>query len=173
MEKRNNSLHRLGTLALFIIACESAGILGSLFTIQSIPTWYATLIKPPFAPPNWLFAPVWTVLYALMGIAAFLIWEKKTASRAMPKSAKLNMVSAALNMFGIQLILNALWSVVFFGLRSPLFGLFIIFLMLFTIAITMWRFYFIDKRAFWLMVPYLLWVGFATLLNFYIFALNP
>ena len=161
-----NRLHRLGTLALFILACESAGILGSMYTIQSIPTWYAALTKTPFAPPNWLFAPVWIMLYALMGLAAFLIWERK-------KGAQEKRVCAALNMFGIQLILNALWSVMFFGLRSPLFGLVIILLMLLTIALTMWRFYFIDGRAFWLMVPYILWVGFATLLNFYIFALNP
>jgi tryptophan-rich sensory protein len=166
MVKKDGLLPRLGTLALFILACESAGILGSLFTIQSIPAWYAALIKPPFAPPNWLFAPVWTILYALMGIAAFLVWEKK-------KGAKAARASAALNMFGIQLALNALWSVVFFGLRSPLIGLLIIILMLIAIALTMWRFYFIDKRAFWLMAPYLLWVSFATLLNFYIFALNP
>jgi len=153
-------------LAIFIIACEMAGIFGSLFTIQSIPTWYATLIKPPFAPPNWLFAPVWTILYALMGIAAFLVWEKKAG-------AQKKRAGAALNMFIIQLVLNALWSVVFFGMRSPLFGLIIILAMFFTIALTMWRFYYIDRRAFWLMVPYIAWVGFATLLNFYIFALNP
>ena len=166
MAEKNSNLRRLGVLALFILACELAGILGSIFTIQSIPTWYATLIKPSFAPPNWLFAPVWTILYALMGIAAFLVWEKK-------QGAKKLRATAALNMFCIQLILNALWSVVFFGLRSPLLGLIIILLMLFTIALTMRRFYFVDRRAFWLMVPYILWVGFATLLNFYIFALNP
>ena len=166
MDEKNSHLHRLGALALFILACESAGILGSIYTVQSIPTWYAALTKPPFAPPNWLFAPVWTLLYAMMGIAAFFIWEKKQG----PQKKR---VSAALNMFGIQLLLNALWSVMFFGLRSPLFGLLIILLMLLTIALTMWRFYFIDRRAFWLMVPYILWVGFATLLNFYIFALNP
>jgi len=153
-------------IALFIVACESAGILGSLFTIQSIPTWYATLIKPPFTPPSWLFAPVWTILYALMGISAFLIWEKKQGAQK-PRA------SAALNMFSLQLVLNALWSIVFFGLRSPLLGLLIILFMLFAIILTMWRFYFIDRRAFWLMVPYILWVSFATLLNFYIFALNP
>ena len=166
MAEKNSNLHRLGAIALFIVACESAGILGSLFTIQSIPTWYATLLKPPFTPPSWLFAPVWTILYALMGIAAFLVWEKKQGAQK-PRAA------AALNMFCLQLILNALWSIVFFGLRSPLLGLIIIILMLFTIILTMWRFYFIDRRAFWLMVPYLLWVSFATLLNFYIFALNP
>jgi len=166
MAKKSSVLKRLGVLALFVLACELAGILGSIFTIQAIPTWYATLIKPPFTPPGWLFAPVWIILYALMGIAAFLIWKKKQGAQA-PRAA------AALNMFCIQLVLNALWSIVFFGLRSPLLGLIIILLMLLAIILTMWRFYFIDRRAFWLMAPYILWTGFATLLNFYIFALNP
>ena len=166
MAGKNRSIHRLGTLALFIIACELAGIIGSVFTIQSIPAWYATLIKPTFAPPNWLFAPVWTILYALMGIAAFLVWEKAKGAQ------KANAV-AALKIFCIQLALNVLWSIIFFGLRSPLLGLLAIILMLFAIALAMWRFYPIDRRAFWLMAPYIIWVGFATLLNFYIFALNP
>ena len=166
MPEKNSTMHRLGTLALFILACESAGIIGSLFTIQSIPTWYAALIKPPFAPPNWLFAPVWIILYALMGIAAFLVWERRKGAQKMH-------ACAALKIFCAQLILNALWSIVFFGLRSPLLGLFIILLMLFSIALTMWRFYFVDRRASWLMAPYIIWVSFATLLNFYIFALNP
>ena len=159
-------MHRLGTLALFILACELAGIAGSLFSIQSIPTWYAALVKPSFSPPNWLFAPVWTVLYAMMGAAAFLVWEKRNGSQK-------THACAALKIFCAQLILNALWSFVFFGLRSPLLGLIIIILMLSAIALSMWRFYFVDRRASWLMVPYLLWVCFATLLNFYIFALNP
>jgi len=160
------ALQRLAVLALFVFACEAAGILGSIFTIQSIPTWYAALTKPPFAPPNWLFAPVWTALYALMGIAAYLVWEKKQGARK-------KRASTALNMFGIQLILNALWSVAFFGLRSPLYGIIVIVLLLITIALTMLRFRPIDSRAFWLLVPYFLWVCFAALLNFYIFALNP
>ena len=168
MAEKNGVLHRLGVLALFILACESAGVVGSLFTIQSIPTWYASLVQPPFSPPNWAFAPVWTILYALMGVAVFLVWEHMQAA-----GARKGRVSAALNMFGGQLILNVLWSVGFFGMHSPLFGLLIIILLLFTIALTMWRFYFIDKRAFWLMAPYIVWVCFALLLNFYIFALNP
>ena len=153
-------------LALFIIACELAGVIGSIFTIQSIPTWYASLIKPPFSPPNWLFAPVWTLLYALMGIAAFLIWEKK-------RGAQKQSATAALNMFGAQLVLNVLWSVLFFGLRSPLLGVLSIIPLFLTIALAMRQFHPIDKRAFWLMVPYILWVGFASLLNLSIFALNP
>ncbi len=168
MAGKNKPKHDLGKLALFILACELAGVIGSIFTIQSIPTWYATLIKPPFAPPNWLFAPVWTILYALMGIAAFLIWEKTMLKGAQKKKA-----ASALNIFWLQLALNVLWSIVFFGARSPLLGLIIILLMLFSIALAMWRFYYIDWRAFWLLAPYILWVGFATLLNFYIFALNP
>ena len=153
-------------LILFVLACESAGWVGSIFTLQSIPAWYQTLLKPPFAPPDWVFAPVWLALYLVMGVAAYLVWEKmegKSSQRA----------SSALNMFGIQLILNALWSVAFFGLRSPLLGLAVIILLLLAIALTIYRFHSIDRRAAWLMAPYIVWVCFAALLNFYIFALNP
>ena len=166
MEGKNSAMRRLGTLALFIIACELAGIIGSVFTIPAIPAWYAALAKPPFAPPNWLFAPVWTILYALMGIAAFLVWEKAKGAQ------KANAI-AALKIFCAQLALNVLWSIVFFGLRSPLLGLIVIILMLIAIALAMRQFYSIDRRASWLMAPYILWVSFATILNFSILALNP
>jgi len=165
---KSSGPHRLGTLALFVLACEAVGFIGSIFTLQSIPSWYAALIKPPFNPPDWLFAPVWAILYALMGIAAFFIWEHANGAGKRDGRA-----CAALNMFGVQLILNALWSAVFFGMHSPLLGFIVILLLLFAIVLATWRFYSIDLRAFWLMTPYLLWVCFAALLNFYIFALNP
>ena len=165
MAEKNKGRHQLGVLALFILACELAGILGSFFTMQSIPTWYATLIKPSFSPPNWLFAPAWTLLYALMGTAAYLVWEKR-------QGAKNKMVGAALNMFCIQLVLNALWSVVFFGLRSPGFGLIEIFVLWFAILITILQFLKVSRWAAWLMTPYLLWVSFACGLNLGIFLLN-
>ncbi len=104
-------------LVVSIVACLAAGAIGSVFTRSAIPTWYATLEKPFFTPPNWLFAPVWTLLYILMGIAAFLVWRKGLENRQ---------VRIALIVFLIQLILNALWSVVFFGLESPLYGLIVI-----------------------------------------------
>ncbi|MCX6772964.1 MAG: tryptophan-rich sensory protein, partial [Candidatus Micrarchaeota archaeon] len=101
-------------LAGFILLSLLAGAIGSLFTFEAIPTWYATLNKPSFAPPNWLFGPVWTTLYILMGVSAYLICQK---------GAKNEKVKFALSIFCIQLALNALWSILFFGLRSPLYGL--------------------------------------------------
>jgi len=168
MDMKSGRLHRLAVLALFVLACEAVGFIGSIFTLQSIPGWYSTLIKPSFTPPDWLFAPVWVALYALMGVAAYII-----RSHASDPGVRKDRVCAALNMFGLQLVLNALWTAVFFGLRSPLLGLLVILLLIIAIALTMWRFHSIDRRACLLLVPYIVWVCFATLLNFYIFALNP
>jgi benzodiazapine receptor len=92
-----------------IVVCQAAGLIGSIATFPSIPTWYASLDKPPFNPPNWVFGPVWTTLYTLMGIAAFLVWRKGIRNRE---------VKIALGIFVVQLVLNTLWSVVFFGLNS-------------------------------------------------------
>lgn len=154
---------RLLLVALaFIIICELAGAFGSVFTIPSIPTWYASLAKPSFNPPNWLFGPVWLILYALMGISAYLIYEKR----------KNKAVTGALVVFAVQLVLNVLWSAVFFGLHSALLGLLTIILLWIAIAITMVKFYGILKQAAWLLIPYLLWVSFAALLNFSIWQLN-
>jgi translocator protein len=147
----------------FIFACEFIGIAGSYFTISSIPTWYSTLIKPPFSPPNYLFGPVWTTLYALMGISAYLIWEK---------GLKKKETSAALKFFIVQLVLNAIWTPVFFGLKELFLALLIIVVMWVFILRTIMSFYRIDKTASYLMIPYLLWVSFATLLNFSIWYLN-
>ncbi len=151
-------------LALFILLSLAAGAIGSIFTLNSIPTWYATLSKPSFAPPNWLFGPVWTTLYILMGISAYLIWEK---------GMKKKLVRNALLLFALQLILNALWSILFFGLRSPLYGLVCIALLWLSIALTIKLFYSIDKRAAYLLIPYILWVSFASILNYSIWMLNP
>lgn len=151
-------------LAAAVTGCELAGWLGSIFTIQSVPGWYAALAKPPFAPPDWLFAPVWIILYFLMGISAYMVYSHGLGKHS---------VRSALKLFALQLALNALWSVLFFGLRSPVLGLIDIALLWLAIAATMWRFRGISRCAFWLLVPYILWVSFAALLNFYIFALNP
>jgi len=146
-----------------IVACLAAGAIGSIFTRSAISTWYATLEKPPFSPPNWLFAPVWTLLYILMGIAAFLVWRKGLGNRR---------VRSALIVFLIQLILNTLWSVVFFGLESPLFGLVIISVLWVVILVTVIQFYKISRAASVLLWPYLLWVTFAAVLNYSIWLLN-
>jgi benzodiazapine receptor len=150
-------------LVVSIVACLAAGAIGSIFTRSAIPTWYATLQKPFFSPPNWLFAPVWTLLYILMGIAAFLVWRKGLENRQ---------VRIALIVFLIQLILNALWSVVFFGLESPLSGLIVISILWVAILVTVIKFFKTSRVASMLMWPYLLWVTFAAVLNASIWLLN-
>jgi len=150
-------------LVVSIVACLAAGAIGSIFTRTAIPTWYATLEKPIFTPPNWLFAPVWTLLYILMGIAAFLVWRKGLKNRG---------VRTALIVFLIQLVLNALWSVVFFGFESPLYGLIVISVLWVAIIVTAIKFFKISRVASVLMWPYLLWVTFAAVLNSSIWLLN-
>jgi len=145
------------------VACLAAGAIGSIFTRSAIPTWFVTLEKPVFSPPNWLFAPVWTLLYILMGIAAFLVWRKGLGN---------GQVRSALIVFLIQLILNTLWSVVFFGLESPLFGLVIISVLWVVILVTVIQFFNISRAASMLLWPYLLWVTFAAVLNSSIWLLN-
>ena len=112
---------KLTKLVAAILVCEFVGLLGSIFTIPAITTWYAALQKPSFSPPNWLFGPVWTLLYALMGVSAYLVWEKGIKKKG---------VKPALKLFSLQLILNFMWSILFFGLRSPL-STFLLFHMLF------------------------------------------
>ena len=150
-------------LVVSIVTCLGAGAIGSIFTRSAIPTWYATLEKPSFTPPNWLFAPAWTLLYILMGIAAFLVWRKGLENRQ---------VRTALIVFLVQLILNALWSVVFFGLESPLYGLIVISILWIAILVTIIKFFRISRVASVLMWPYLLWVTFAAVLNSSIWLLN-
>jgi len=156
-------LRDIWKLVVSIVACLAAGAIGSMFTRQAISTWYATLEKPAFQPPNWLFAPVWTLLYVLMGVAAFLVWRKGLENRQ---------VKIALIAFLVQLVLNALWSVVFFGLESPVYGLIVIMVLWAAILFTTLSFYRISMVAGWLMLPYLLWVTFAAVLNESIWLLN-
>jgi translocator protein len=156
-------LKEAGKLILAIIICNLAGTIGSIFTFASIPTWYATLIKPEFNPPNWIFGPVWTTLYVLMGISLYLIWKQYEKG----KNAK-----PALTIFSIQLVLNALWSILFFGLQSPLYGLLCIIPLWISIALMIMRFYPLSRNAALLQIPYLLWVSFATILNASIWLLN-
>lgn len=145
----------------FILLSESAGIIGSFFTIQSVQGWYLTLEKPDFNPPSWIFGPVWTSLYALMGVSAWLVFRSRSGEKRF-----------ALTLFGVQLALNAIWSIAFFGLQSPLLGLSVIIPLWLILSWTILRFDRIDGWAAILLVPYILWVTFATLLNYYIFILN-
>jgi tryptophan-rich sensory protein len=157
------SFKKFGQLIIAIGACEFVGVVGSLFTFNAISGWYSTLQKPALNPPSWVFAPVWTMLYAFMGISAFLIYQK---------GWKRKEVKRALGVFGIQLFLNAIWSIIFFGLHRPGFALMDIVLLWIAILITIIAFAKIFKPAAWLLLPYLVWVSFATYLNFAIFYLN-
>jgi benzodiazapine receptor len=154
----------IAKLVVSIVACQCAGLIGSIFTTPAIPTWYATLEKPAFTPPSWLFAPAWITLYLLMAIAAFLIWRKGLAEEG---------VKSALVIFLVQLVLNALWSVVFFGLHSPLYGMVVILALWVAILLTILRFFRLSTAAGALLLPYILWVSFASILNISIWVLNP
>jgi tryptophan-rich sensory protein len=150
-------------LIIAIVVSELAGIIGSVFTISAIPTWYAGLVKPVLNPPSWVFGPVWTTLYALMGIAAFLVWKAGWERKE---------VRVALKIFGLQLFLNAIWSIIFFGLQIPGWALVDIAALWLAIVWTMFIFYKISKPAAYLLVLYILWVSFASYLNYSIWMLN-
>lgn len=147
----------------FILICEAVGFLGSFFTAPAIPNWYASLEKPSFSPPNWLFGPVWIILYALMGVAAYFVWAV---------GIKKPEVKLALVLFVGQLILNLLWSFFFFKMQAPFYALVEIIVLWLLIFLTMVNFFKVSKPAGYLLLPYLLWVSFAALLNFYIVKLN-
>lgn len=146
-----------------ILLCQAAGLIGSVFTTPAIPTWYASLKKPFFTPPSWIFAPVWVTLFTLMGISLYIVWKKGLGRRE---------VRRGVSLFGVQLALNVLWSVVFFGMHSPLYGLIIIVLLWAVLLATVVAFYRISKPAGVLLVPYFLWGSFASALNLAILVLN-
>jgi tryptophan-rich sensory protein len=146
-----------------IIICQLAGVIGSFFTVKSISTWYAGLRRPIFSPPNWIFAPTWTILFLLMGISLFLVWRQSSYGKK---------TSRALFVFFIQLAFNILWSVVFFGLRSPVWAFFEIIVLWIFILISIIFFSRISKPAAWLLLPYILWVSFAAFLNYSFWQLN-
>lgn len=156
-------MKNIAKLSVSVIGAQLIGLLGTPFTIKAIPSWYSTLDKPFFAPPNWLFAPAWTLLYTLIGISFFLLWQQ---------GWKKKQVMTARNYFFAQLALNGIWSPIFFGLRSPLLGLIVIIAMWIMIVLTINKMYNVSKWASYLLIPYLLWVSFATLLNATIYLLN-
>ena len=139
-----------------IIICQLAGVIGAILTNSSVGSWYPTLEQPSFTPPDAVFPVVWTTLYLLMGVALYLVWRRGPERRR---------VRAGLFAFGIQLTLNVLWSFCFFGLRSPLLGLVDILLLLLAILWTLLAFARVSRTAARLMIPYLVWVAFAFLLN--------
>jgi tryptophan-rich sensory protein len=151
-------------LIISIIVCQIPGILGGVITVTSIPAWYAYLEKPSLVPPNWSFSIVWTLLYLLMGIAFYIVWQKGWS---------VSQVKTAMSIFIVQLFFNFLWSYLFFGLQSPQLGLAGITLLWILIVVNIIQFYRISRPAGVLLVPYIIWVSFAAYLNYEIMILNP
>jgi translocator protein len=164
---RLRNMNKLAIKIIFVLGwimvCEFVGILGSFFTFSQIPNWYQHLNKPFFSPPNFVFAPVWTTLYALMGISIALVLGSKIL-----KKDKNYLVA----IFSLQLVLNFLWSIIFFGMHQPLVAFIEIIFLWATILLLIIRFYKFSKIASYLLVPYLLWVSFASLLNLAVAILN-
>ncbi len=154
---------KLTYIAIAVSVCLVIGFLSSFATQSSVNDWFVTLNKPSFNPPNWVFAPVWTLLYIMMGVAAGLVWSKGFHHL---------WVKTALYHFGFQLLFNASWSIVFFGLKEPFWGLVVIISLLILLVLTIRWFRIVSKTAAWLLVPYFLWVCFATALNYKIWELN-
>lgn len=154
--KRSSTIRFIVSIAV----CEAAGVVGSVYTISTIPTWYAGLQKPWFTPPNWLFAPVWLSLYFLMGVSLYLLWAKRQRAKA------------ALGAFALQLVLNVLWSVVFFGSHQLFYGFVVIAALWAAILATIAFSYRISRGASFVLLPYIVWVTIASALNYYVWVLN-
>ncbi len=156
-------MKNLVKLVLSIIICQLAGVIGSIFTINSINNWYFDLSKPSLNPPNWIFGPVWITLYFLMGISLFLIWQK---------GLNIQRNKNAFILFIVQLVFNSLWSIVFFGMHQILPAVLVITVLWLLIFACIFSFKPISKPAAYLLIPYLLWVSFASYLNISIYILN-
>jgi len=156
------SWNKWAALIVLLAIVAAVSVLGSAVTVPKIPGWYASLNKPAFNPPAWVFGPVWTALYAMMAVAAWKVWlQPATPERR-----------TALAWFALQLVLNAAWSQVFFGLERPGWALAVIVALVVAVAVTLWRFFQLDRLAGWLLAPYLAWLLFATVLNGAVVALN-
>ncbi len=152
-----------GALIISLMMVAAIAATASFFTISQIPGWYRTLQKPSFSPPNWLFGPVWTCLYVMIAVAAYLVWQRRDNS---------SFYKTTRTIYFVQLLLNFLWSIVFFGMHQVLAALLIIVLLLINIGVLIYRFNHFSKTASLLLVPYILWVSFASILNFYLYLLN-
>lgn len=151
-------------LAITILTVEIVGASGAIFTGQGLSMWYDTLQRPALSPPNWVFGPVWTVLFALIGIAVWLVWRGADSS---PREARV-----AFAIFVVHFAFNIGWSAVFFGMQEIGWGLVVIGILWLLIVATMWAFGRVDRRTVLLLVPYLLWVSFAAFLNYRFWVLN-
>ncbi|MDT8357974.1 MAG: TspO/MBR family protein [Methanomicrobiaceae archaeon] len=160
---------RPGLLLAAVLLCNAAGFLGSLVTVTGPGSWYALLEKPSFNPPSWVFAPVWTTLFVLMGISLYLVLMERSRG----DEVRDRVVRWGILLFAGQLVLNTLWSFAFFYLQSPLLGLVDIGLLWVVLLATILVFWKITRPAAVLLIPYIVWVSFATVLNYSIFLLNP
>lgn len=163
MNEKTSSRKTTFALVISLLITLSIGVVAGIFTEPGVKTWYIYLYKPPFNPPNWVFAPVWTLLYILIGISAWMVWRQREKRSAF---------IAARNAYIVQLLLNFSWSIVFFGMHRIFSALVIIGCLELAIIVNMIRFSRIDTKAAWLLFPYLLWVSFAGLLNASIYILN-
>ncbi len=163
-EMEQSKINNILKLVTSIFICLFAGFIGSIFTSPSIPTWYATLTKPSFNPPSWIFAPVWTTLFVLIGISLYMVWNKGLQDKK---------VKISLFIFSVQLVLNVLWSFLFFGLHSPFYAFLEIIILWAAIVLTIVNFFKVSRTAGLLLLPYIFWVSFAAILNFSIWRLNP
>ena len=161
---KSNDMNKYKRILIVVATCLAIGYFSGMATKSSVNTWFPNLIKPSFNPPSWVFAPVWSMLYIMMGIAAGLVWNRIDTNK--------ELVKKALIFFAIQLALNALWSILFFGLHNPMLALIEIVLLWLMIYETYIQFGKIDKIAGYLFIPYLLWVSFASVLNASIWWLN-
>ena len=150
------------TYVVAVAVCQLAGVIGSIFTTPAVRGWYAGINRPSFSPPNWLFAPVWTTLFVLMGISVSIIWL----------SEKNELRKKALKIFAFQLFLNTIWSIIFFGMENPALAFVEIVILWIAILYTIIIFRRINKKASCLLIPYILWVSFASVLNLSIALLN-
>ncbi|MGC9113644.1 MAG: TspO/MBR family protein [Candidatus Micrarchaeia archaeon] len=164
MKKGNWSAGDLTKLFVSLLACLGAGFVGSVFTIPAITGWYAAINKPWFTPPDWLFGPAWTFLFILMAFALFFVWRKGFAEKN---------VKTAVALFALQLVLNVLWSLAFFGLQSPALGFAVIIALWLSIFATITYFRKVSRSAGLLLAPYIAWVSFAACLNLAVWMLNP
>lgn len=150
-------------IILSIVFCLLVGAIGSFFTTPAIPSWYAYLNKPFFSPPNWLFGPMWTILYILMGVSLYLIWTNTKKGKSK---------NEALGNFYTQLVLNFIWSPIFFGMKNLWLAFIVIVLMWIFILRTIQSFAKLNKKASYLLYPYIAWVSFASILNLSVWLLN-
>jgi tryptophan-rich sensory protein len=163
MSDESFSLRELPKLIISILIVFVAGSIGTLATTSELTTWYAALAKPNWTPPNWVFGPIWSTLYILMGIALFMVWKQ---------GLERDDVKFAILIFAVQLVLNTLWSLVFFGMHAIFGGFILILILWIAIFANIIVFYIITKPAGLLLIPYLLWVSIASYLNYSVYLLN-